>query len=150
MRSSRDARKASNASRAAQTPDATWLKSTKMEARRCVRQSRDAHEAIPEPSEGDGYPGLRLTVSPASTRRSEDGEQGQEHEEEHGEEAGSKDAEREAAGQEGEEVAAQGTFPNTRPGDDSADQPLEGAVADLLSHEVVWACDDRPCRSCLA
>ena len=27
-----------------------WLKSTKMEAQRCVRRSRDAHEAIPEPS----------------------------------------------------------------------------------------------------
>ena len=38
-------------------------------------------------------------------RRSEDGEQGQEHKEDHGKEAGSKDAEREAAGQEGEEVA---------------------------------------------
>jgi hypothetical protein len=38
-------------------------------------------------------------------RRSEDGDQGQEHEEEHGKEAGSKNAEREAAGQEGQEVA---------------------------------------------
>ena len=45
--------KVSNASGAAQTPDATWLKSTKMELRRCVRQSRDAAEAIPEPAEGD-------------------------------------------------------------------------------------------------
>ena len=33
------------------------------------------------------------------------GDKGQEHEEEHGKETGSKDAEREAAGQEGEEVA---------------------------------------------
>jgi hypothetical protein len=39
-----------------------WLKSTKMEARQCVRQSRDAGEAILEPSEGDGHP--RLTVLP--------------------------------------------------------------------------------------
>jgi hypothetical protein len=38
-----------------------------MEARRCVRQSRDAHEAIPE---GGGHPGSRLTASPAPTRRS--------------------------------------------------------------------------------
>src|SRR5436190_4211728 len=50
-RSSRDARGVSNASRAAQTPDATWLKSTKVEARPCVRQSRDGPEATPEPSE---------------------------------------------------------------------------------------------------
>lgn len=45
-------------------PNAMWLKSTKMEARRCVRQSRDAVEAIPEPSEGDGHPGPRLTSYP--------------------------------------------------------------------------------------
>src|SRR4029078_5039312 len=77
-RSSRDARKVSSASRAAQTPDAAWFKSPKMEVRRCVGRTRDAQ------------------------RRSEG--QGQEHEEEHGKEAGSKDAEREAAGQEGEEV----------------------------------------------
>jgi hypothetical protein len=32
----------------------------KMEARRCVRQSRDAHEAIPE---RDRHPGSRLTAS---------------------------------------------------------------------------------------
>src|SRR5205823_7846887 len=104
-RSSRDARRDSNASRAAQTLDATWSKSTKMESRRCVRQSRDANEAIPEPPKGDGHPGPRLRVSPAPTRRSKHGDQGQEHEEEHGKEAGSKDAEREAAGQEGQEVA---------------------------------------------
>ena len=29
-----------------------------------MRQSRDAHEAIPEPPKGDGHPGPRLTVSP--------------------------------------------------------------------------------------
>ena len=39
------------------------MKSTKMEARRCVLQSRDAHDAIPEPSEGDGHLEPRLTVS---------------------------------------------------------------------------------------
>jgi len=50
-RSSRDARGVSNASRAAQTPDATWLKSTKVEARRCARQSRDGPKATPEPSQ---------------------------------------------------------------------------------------------------
>src|SRR6187401_477499 len=60
-----------------------------MEVRRCVRRSRDAH------------------------RRS-DG-QGQEHEEEHGKEAGSKDAEREAAGQEGEEVAGPRAIPEHWP-----------------------------------
>src|SRR5437763_7431432 len=79
-----------------------------MESRRCVRQSRDANEAIPEPPKGDGHPGPRLTVSPAPTRRSKHGDQGQENEEEHGKEAGSKDAEREAAGQEGQEVAGPG------------------------------------------
>src|SRR6185503_20370048 len=80
-----------------------WLKSTKMEARRCVRQSRDAHEAISEPSEGDGHP--RLTSHPHPEGGQKHGDQGEEHEEEQGGEAGSKDAEREAASQEGEEVA---------------------------------------------
>ena len=60
-----------------------------MEVRRCVRQSRAGDD----------------------TRRSEHGEQGQEHEEEHGEEAGSTDAERETAGQEGEEVEKAGKAP---------------------------------------
>jgi hypothetical protein len=32
-----------------------------MEARRCVRQSRAADEAVPEPSDGDANPGPRLT-----------------------------------------------------------------------------------------
>jgi hypothetical protein len=36
------------------------------------------------------------------------GDQGQEHEEEHGKETGSEDAEREAAGQEGEEIVGPG------------------------------------------
>src|SRR5215216_5399016 len=105
MRSSRDARKASDASRAAQTRDGTWLKSTKMESRRCVRQSHDANEAMLS------RPGVLDILARADNltriyRRSEDGEQGQEHKEDHGKEAGSKDAEGEAAGQEGEEVAA--------------------------------------------
>src|SRR5947209_19635732 len=81
MRSSSDAREVSDASRAAQTPDATWSKSTKMERRRCVWQNHDGHE-----------------------RRSDDGDQGQEHPKEQRKEAGSKDAEREAAGQEGQEI----------------------------------------------
>ena len=29
-----------------------------------MRQSRDAHEAIPDPSEGEGLPGPRLTSHP--------------------------------------------------------------------------------------
>src|SRR6266480_3936176 len=107
-----------------------WLKSTKMEARRCVRQSRDAHEAIPEPSEGDGHP--RLTVSPAPRRRSEHGDQGQEHEEEHGKEAGSKDAERKAAGQEGEEVAGPGDIPQHWPAKSFRDEVGSREVAALL------------------
>jgi len=45
-RSSPDARRASNASRAAQTLAVTWLKSTKTESRRCARQSRDGRDAI--------------------------------------------------------------------------------------------------------
>lgn len=65
------------------------------------RQSRGAPEAIPEPSEGDGQPEPRLTSLSRTYRRSEHGDQGQEHQEEHGKEAGSKDAEGEAAGQEG-------------------------------------------------
>src|SRR3954451_22500198 len=98
-------RKASNASEAAQTLDALWSRSTKMESPRCVRRSRDGHDAKYEPAEGDGHPGPRLTVSPVPTGRSGHGDQGQEHEEEHGEEAGSEDAEGEAAGQAGQEVA---------------------------------------------
>src|SRR5205823_6037666 len=66
-----------------------------------------AHEAIPEPPRVMDILG-RVSVSPAPTRRSKHGDQGQEHEEEHGKEAGSKDAEREAAGQEGQEVAGPG------------------------------------------
>ena len=87
-----------------------------MEARRCVRQSRAAHEAIPESSDGDAHLGPPLTGD-ASTRRSEHGEQGQEHQEEHGEKAGSKDAERETAGQEGEEVERSATPRGGRSGE---------------------------------
>jgi len=49
-----------------------WLKSTKMEARRCVRQSRDAHEAISEPSEGDGHPRLtsHMATKDKNTKKS--------------------------------------------------------------------------------
>jgi hypothetical protein len=59
-RSSRDDRKASNASRAVQTPDATWSRSTKTETPRCGRPSRDAHEAIRELPEADRHPRPRL------------------------------------------------------------------------------------------
>jgi tRNA G26 N,N-dimethylase Trm1 len=60
--------KASDASRAAQILDATWSKSTKVESRRCVRQSRDALKAVSEPPKSGG-PRPRLTVSPAPVWR---------------------------------------------------------------------------------
>jgi hypothetical protein len=44
------------------------LRSTKMESRRCVLRSRDAHEAERQPPESDGYPRPLLTVSPCIYR----------------------------------------------------------------------------------
>ena len=85
-----------------------------MEVRRCVRQSRAADD----------------------TRRSEHGEQGQEHEEEHGEEAGSTDAERETAGQEGEEVEEAGKAPpGGRPVRRARARGLLGALVAALEEE---------------
>ena len=73
----------------------------------------------------------------------EHGEQGQEHEEEHGKEAGSKDAEREAAGQEGQEVAGpveQPALPETALAARSASAALwsgtelSGGMVERVSH----------------
>jgi len=76
MRSFPGDRQASNSSRAEQTPDATWSRSTRMESPRCVRRSHVAHEPMREPQER-GPRGSPLTVSPVPSRKSGAGDQGQ-------------------------------------------------------------------------
>src|SRR5436190_656567 len=78
-----------------------------MESQRCVPRSRDEHKAIRSARESAmAISRPLLTVFTCTYRKvTQHGDQEQELKEEHGEEASSEDAEGEATGKEGQEVA---------------------------------------------